>query len=94
MGVYFLATKLVAFAARGRGNATGSKDIEDIVNLMASQPVLVEESAETAGAVFDFVRERLRELLKSESFEDAVFGCFLPDERHQRQAGRFMDDLL
>ncbi len=91
--VYFVATKLVAFASRGKGDPIGSKDIEDIVTMLASKPALAQEIAAGSGAVFDFVREKVRDLLKSESFEDAVFGCFLPDEAHQQQAGRFIDEL-
>ncbi len=91
--VYFVATKLVAFEARGQGSPTGSKDIEDIVNLLVSKPELIAEIKTGARPVSDFVRERLRDWLRSEAFEDAVFGCFLPDEQHQRQAALFLDGL-
>jgi hypothetical protein len=91
--VYFLATKLVAFAARGGGNPTGSKDVEDLVNLFSSRPGTIREVAEGTGGVFEFVRTELRRLLASDSFEDAIFGCFLPDEANQQRAALLVAEL-
>jgi hypothetical protein len=90
--IYFLATKLIAFEHRGRGDVLGSKDIEDIVNLLrADLAVLSHQHA--VGEVGAFIKARLTDLLAMEVFEDAVFGCYPPDLQSQQRAADFIDRL-
>lgn len=53
----FIATKLVAFAGRGSGDPIGSKDLEDITNLLASDPALAEQLARGETEVDHFIRD-------------------------------------
>ncbi|MGH0028814.1 MAG: hypothetical protein ACQGVC_03415 [Myxococcota bacterium] len=78
--VYFLATKLEAFAGRGEGDLRGSKDIEDIVAVLDGRPELVDEVAGAPEDVGRFVAECFASLLSSPPFEEAVAG-HLPGDR-------------
>lgn len=59
----FLATKLVAWKARGKGDIYGSKDLEDIFTVLVGIPDLIEEIRIGTGAMKKFVRTELLELV-------------------------------
>ena len=75
---YFLATKLAAFSDRGGGAFIGSKDIEDIINLIAAYPALLKELKDGHGPVFTFIKERLASFLDLPEFEDANLWSMIP----------------
>lgn len=56
---YLLASKLEAYADRGRDDPYGSDDFEDIVVLLASRPEIVEETAAAPKELRDWLAERL-----------------------------------
>lgn len=78
----FLATKLAAFEGRGEGDLLGSHDIEDVVNVVASRPEIVDEVAHEAPDLRHWIGTRVREhLIDNPDAEDAIIGN-LPDARH------------
>lgn len=87
---YLLATKLEAFAGRGRGDLLGSRDLLDILALFDSRAELVDELEAAESDVRVYVVEGLRELLVAPRFLDAVYGSLPPDVASQARA----DDVL
>lgn len=69
----FIATKLAAYAGRGRGDLRGSHDIEDVVSVIAFRPEIVEELRREDELLRDWVGARIREhLLRHPDAEDAL----------------------
>lgn len=76
----FLATKWLAFRERGRDDPFSSRDVEDIVSVVAGRSELLAEiDAETAG-LRDWLGENARSFLGSEDAADVLDGI-LPPER-------------
>lgn len=62
----FIATKLEALADRGMADPILSQDLEDIVSVPMGLPWLASDIRLGEGAVHEFIRERMAELLASE----------------------------
>jgi hypothetical protein len=85
---YLLATKLDAFAGRGRDangepDFLGSRDFGDIVALVDGRPELVEEVRGAAPGLRAYLAERLDELESDFRFEGGVAGALMPDDASQ-----------
>lgn len=76
----FLATKWEAFAGRGEGDYFASRDIEDIVAVVAGRAELVGEIAAEPADVCDWNARNARELLDSDE-ADYLFEGILPPAR-------------
>jgi predicted nucleotidyltransferase len=76
----FLATKWDAFASRGAANPIMSRDLEDIVAVVAGRSTLVEELRSAPAELRRFVAERTSDLQRDPSFEELVADN-LPDAR-------------
>jgi hypothetical protein len=72
--VWFLATKLEAFDARGEGDYQASRDVEDIVAVLDGRPSISEEIANAQADVRSFVQRRFAELISDEDFLAAIVG--------------------
>ena len=74
---YFLATKFEAFEDRGRkGLLWESKDLEDILVVLAGRLELIKDLNQLTGDISTFVKAQLTRLLKDESvFREAAVGC-------------------
>ena len=70
--VYFLATKLEAYKGRGDGYALGSRDIEDILNLVDGREELLGEVRQASAEVQEYIATELAQLLEDGNFEYAV----------------------
>ena len=74
--LYFVATKLEAFADRGRGDYQASHDLEDVLTVLAGLDEL-RATAEVDGSAVGFaVRNALSELARKDAFIDAIPGHF------------------
>lgn len=73
--VHLLATKLEAFASRGKGDPYGSKDFEDLIRLLDGREELVGELAEADDEIRAFVTEALARLTRLEAFDSAAEGA-------------------
>jgi predicted nucleotidyltransferase len=89
---YFVATKLEAFRGRGRGDFTGSHDLEDILAVIDGREVIVEEIA-TATDVRSYIAKQLRTLLETQTFLEALPGHLLPDRASQARLTLLVDRM-
>ena len=53
--VYFLATKLEAFRARGQDDVRGSHDLEDVLTVIDGRPEIIEEVSSASKDVRDYI---------------------------------------
>ncbi len=82
---YFLATKLEAFDGRGERDYLASIDMEDIITLIDGRAEVVDEVAEAAPDIRQFLATRFGNLLQTRSFLDAVSAHLSPDAASQRR---------
>jgi predicted nucleotidyltransferase len=80
---YLLATKLEAFADRGRDDPIASRDFEDIITLMDSRAEILEEVRAAPGDVRAYLADRLTELQKIPDFLTMVAAMLRPDRASQ-----------
>jgi predicted nucleotidyltransferase len=76
---YLLATKLEAFADRGRDDPIASRDFEDIITLMDSRAEILEEVRAAPGDVRAYLADQLTELQKIPDFLTMVASMLRPD---------------
>ena len=67
-----LATKLEAFAGRGRNDYLASPDFEDIVVLLDGRQQIVEDVTTSAAELRGYIRERLSQHLSDPRARDAI----------------------
>lgn len=70
----FIATKLVAFQNRGRGDWLSSHDLEDILVVVDGRPELTDEVQASAPEVRDWIREQIGALLNEPRFVESLPG--------------------
>ena len=71
---YFLATKLAAFDARGKGDFMMSHDMEDIIAVIDGRPELATELHGVEVGLRDYLAGRFAELLGDDNFLASVPG--------------------
>ncbi len=76
----FLATKWLAFRERGRDDPFSSRDVEDIVSVVAGRPELLAEIEAETAELRGWLGENARAFLASEDAADVLDGI-LPPER-------------
>jgi hypothetical protein len=90
---FFIATKLEAFRGRGKGDFSGSRDLEDLIAVVDGRPALVAEiGAETVG-LREYIRTEIKRLLTKARFHDALPGQLLPDAASQARIGLVIQRL-
>jgi hypothetical protein len=90
---YFLATKLEAFYGRGHDDFLGSRDIQDIIAVLDGRPELVAEVHATETELKDYLRVQFTQLLRNQSFMDAISGHLMPDDLGQERRTLIVDRL-
>lgn len=90
---FFLATKLEAFQARGRGDFMASHDLEDIIALIDGRGELLEEVAMAPDVLRSFLATAFRELLVNPLFLDALPGHLPGDAASQQRLPLLMSRL-
>jgi hypothetical protein len=88
---YLLATKLEAFAGRGKGDFLGSRDFSDIITLLDGRAELVEEVRGAPQDLRAYVASTLATLRASPAFELAVVGHLKPDPTSQDRADQMVE---
>jgi len=81
--VGFLATKLVAYFDRGRGDYYGSQDIEDLLTVIDGRADIVEEVMAAPQALRRYIRDSIRRLIGSDDFQEAAAGALPSDDASQ-----------
>lgn len=69
---YFIATKLEAYNGRGNNDPLGSRDIEDILNLVDGREELIDEIANSPLELKEHISNEISLLLDHDDFEYAV----------------------
>jgi hypothetical protein len=80
---YLLATKLEAFASRGRGDLLGSRDFGDVITLVDGRVELLGEVWSAAEDVRSFVADSIAQLLALPRIVDGLAGAVPPDAESQ-----------
>jgi hypothetical protein len=89
----FAATKLEAFAGRGRGDYRASHDLEDIVSLVNGRVELPDEVGSAAAGLRSYLANRSGALLAEPKFIDALPGHLPGDETSQARTPMVLDRL-
>lgn len=79
----FLATKLTAFADRGRRNPMASHDLEDVIAVIDGRPEIVGDVTAAPPDLRAAIAAKFRELLARPDAEDVVAAQLLPDAESQ-----------
>lgn len=79
----FVATKLVAFADRGKGDFLFSHDLGDIIAIVDGRDSLLEECKQVDAALKAYLQIKFAELLNNPSFKQALSGHLSPDAASQ-----------
>lgn len=91
--VYFCATKLEAFAGRGKNDYQSSHDLEDLMAVVDGRVELVEEIRVAAENVRTYIAAEIRKLLAIREFLDALPGYLLPDQASQARVSILLERL-
>ena len=89
---YFIASKMEAFKARGKGDLYGSHDLEDIIFVLDNRDSVAEELLSSDADVKDYLKKEFDTLLKNNNFEEALIGHVEQSGQTQRK-NRIMEIL-
>lgn len=90
-GPHFLATKLEAYAGRGRGDPLTSHDLEDLVRVIDGRPELLDEMRASSSDLRRAVGEHLTPVLADRYFVEALPGYF--EDASVERSKRIIDVL-
>jgi len=91
--VYFCATKLEAFAGRGKDDYLSSRDLEDLVAVIDGRAELVQDIRSAQEGVRTYLASEINKLLGTQAFVDALPGYLLPDAASQARITLLMSRL-
>ncbi len=91
--VYFCATKLEAFASRGKGDYMASHDLEDLLSVIDGRPELVQEVEAAPSDALRYVATEVYKLLQVEEFVDALPGHLHPDSASQGRINTILNRM-
>jgi len=91
--VYFCATKLEAFAGRGKNDYQSSHDLEDLMAVVDGRAELVEEINAGTADLRAYIAAKIRQLLSIREFLDALPGYLLPDQASQARVSILLERL-
>ena len=83
---FLMATKLEAFAGRGRDDYFGSRDFADVVSLLDGREELVDEVRSSPSDLRQYLAEELERNRAHPRFLDGIYGGLLPDDASQARA--------
>jgi hypothetical protein len=85
--VYFCASKLEAFAGRGKNDFQASRDVEDLIVVVDGRTELVGEIRAAAGDVRSYLAKEIKKSISLREFNDALPGHLPPDTASQDRVG-------
>jgi len=91
--VYFCATKLEAFAGRGKHDYQSSHDLEDLMAVVDGRPELAEEIRSGPEDVRAYIGAEFRKMLATPEFLDALPGYLLPDQASQARVSILLERM-
>lgn len=83
--VYFCASKLEAFADRGKSDYAGSRDLEDFIAVVDGRAELVREMRAAQSDARSYLAKEAAKLLGARGFVDALPGHLAPDAASQER---------
>jgi predicted nucleotidyltransferase len=86
----FLATKLDAFANRGKGDYLASHDLDDIVSVIDGRSTIEQDIASASSEVREFLASAFVRYLASESFVESLPGHLEGNQSSQARLPRLM----
>ncbi len=90
---YLLATKLEAFAERGKGDWLASHDLEDVIAVLAGATPVEKELLETRGALRGYLQRELGRLASHPDI-DEILSAHLPPDPGSRKRRDPIKQLL
>jgi hypothetical protein len=90
---YFCASKLEAFAGRGKNDFHASRDLEDLIAVVDGRAELAREIRGAAGDVRSYLAKEIKRLLSIREFNDALPGHLPPDAANQDRVGTIISRL-
>ena len=91
---YFLGTKLEAFRGRGNDDPLGSRDVEDILNVVDGRASLADDVANAPGALRTYIAEDLAALLHHRDFDYAVQATARNNRQREELIFRRLETLI
>jgi hypothetical protein len=91
--VYFCASKIEAFADRGKNDFPASRDLEDLIAVVDGRAELAGEIEAAANDVRSYLAKEIEKLLLIREFNDAVPGYVPPDAARQERIGTIISRL-
>jgi hypothetical protein len=91
--VYFCASKLEAFAGRGKNDFAGSRDLQDLIAVVDGRGELVGEIRAAASDVRSYLAKEIKKLISIRAFNDALPGHLPPDAASQERVGTIISRL-
>lgn len=89
----FIATKLEAFAGRGKGDYLFSHDLEDLLAVVDGRETLLAECQASAAELKDYLAERFARLLAEPAFVEAIPGHLPGDAASQERLPELLEKL-
>lgn len=86
---YFLGTKLEAYKGRGNADPMASRDVEDLINLVAGRPSLIDEFHDSPRDLRRSVASALEDLMGHRDFDYAVASACRNAARERHVLERF-----
>lgn len=86
---HFLATKVVAFQGRGRGDFLGSKGIEDVIAVVDGRAAIAAEVGAAGSRLRALLSQTFETWLETHEFQYVVEGYIQDEEREAIVVGRF-----
>jgi hypothetical protein len=80
---YFIATKIVAFRGRGKGDYRMSHDLEDILTVIDGRASIVDEIRAQEDVVRTYLAKEMGDLFDTPAFREALPGYVQPDPGNQ-----------
>lgn len=81
----FIATKMEAFADRGKGDFQASHDMEDIITVVDGRETLESEIRASSEALCTYIADTLAAYMKNEAFLGCLPGHLPPDAASQQR---------
>jgi hypothetical protein len=81
----FLATKLVAFADRGRGDFYSSHDLEDLITVIDGRSTIVDDVASARSSLRAYIVMTIGSLIENPGFQEALTGHLPGDSGSQKR---------
>jgi hypothetical protein len=92
-GVFFCATKLEAFAGRGKNDYLSSHDLEDLIAVVDGRAELIEEIQAGPEGVRTYIASEIKKLIAISAFMDALPGYLLPDAASQARISTVLERM-